>query len=83
MHPVMYWVVLNLLIWPIEEIYNYNNPHINRQKKFHFILNWELEDFYYCTKQEKYKLKKRRKSDSKCKAKARRKWHEQQANKAR
>lgn len=83
MHPITGWFILNLLLMPFEEHYNTNHPKPFPSRKVHILMNWEEKDFIYWKISKTYELKRYRKSDNIFKAKARRKWHEQKANKTR
>jgi hypothetical protein len=64
------------------EVWNYNNPRPFPRGKY-YVIQWEAKDFYSYKIKGEWVLRPKRKVDSKCKAKARRKWHEREANKFR
>ena len=75
------YVGLMLFLTPVDELYNYSNPHPFRNKKF-ILVNWNKDDFEFFIDGQ-WILKKHNINDSKIKAKARRQWHEHQAKQIR
>jgi hypothetical protein len=73
------YIVFHMIMFPIEEQWNAENPRPFPRKQF-VTMNWEPEDFHYWAISKEYDLKKYRKEDNKYKAEARRYWHEHQAN---
>ena len=61
---------------PLDESWNYMNPHPYRLKKY-IIINWYREDFHFFI-DGSWTLKQENDNDSKLKVKARRQWHERQ-----
>ena len=76
------YIVLHIIMFPIEEQWNAENPRPFPKKQF-ITMNWEKEDFHHWEISNEYTLKKYRKEDNKYKAIARRYWHEQKAKRIR
>ena len=70
------YISLMLMMTPIDESWNYMNPHPYRLKEY-IVINWNRDDFYFWI-DGTWVLKKENKNDSKLKAKARRQRHERQ-----
>lgn len=75
------YLSLMLMMTPIDESWNYMNPHPFRMKSY-IIMNWKREDFYFFI-DGSWVLRKEVDNDSKIKAKARRAWHERQTEQIR
>ena len=71
------YLSITLMMTPLDESWNYLNPHPFRLKEYIF-LNWHRDDFIFWIGGD-YTLKLYRAEDSKLKAKARRYWHEHKA----
>ena len=76
---ILFEIYLSLMIMmtPLDESWNYLNPHPFRLKEY-ILLNWNREDFNFWI-DGTYVLKTESNTDSKLKAKARRYWHEHKA----
>ena len=70
------YLSLTLIMTPLDESWNYMNPHPYRLKKY-IIINWYREDFHFW-RDGSWALKRENDNDSKLKVKARRQWHERQ-----
>ena len=70
------YLSLTLIMTPLDESWNYMNPHPFRLKEY-VIINWYRDDFYFFI-DGSWVLNQEGDNDSKFKAKARRKWHERQ-----
>ena len=73
-----FWTIYTtilLVIVPLDEAWNLNNPTLDPSKDY-ILCNWEKEDFYPVTVNHKWLLKEYREGDSAIKAMARRKYWE-------
>ena len=75
--PVLFEVMLKyaiamMLVQPIEEIHNCNNPNLKGKVK-HYVCDWDEDDFYTNINGQKI-LRPKRKKDNKIKAYYRKKY---------
>ena len=70
------YLSLTLMMTPLDESWNYMNPHPYRLKEY-IVINWHRDDFYFFI-DGSWVLRQEGDNDGKLKAKARRKWHERQ-----
>ena len=71
-----YYALATILLYPIEELHNCNNPNLIGIVP-HYVCEWNEEDFYTNTSGNKI-LRPKRKKDNKIKAYYREKyWNEQ------
>lgn len=73
-----YYLIVLLVIHPIEEIYTCNNPNTIGSEQIHMLCDWEDEDFIYYPDGKRV-LRPKRKKDNIIKAYYRRKhWYAKQ-----
>lgn len=62
-----------ILMQPVEEIYNCNNPNLVGNQRHHVLCDWHEDDFYLNINGQKI-LRTKRKKDNKIKAYYRKKY---------
>jgi len=70
---IIQWFMFALLLHPVEECYNCNNPSIT--EKLFIVCNWKEEDYY--KHKDIFVLRKELKTDNKIKAHYRDKYYKE------
>ena len=61
------YVIAMIIMQPVEEIYNCNNPNLVGNQRHHTLCDWNEDDFYTNVNGQKI-LRPKRKKDNKIKA---------------
>ena len=70
------YLLFLLIMQPVQEIHNCNNPNLIEKEIYHALCDWEEDDFYTNIKGKKI-LRPKRKKDNRIKAYYRKKyWNE-------